>query len=105
VEFLRTAGYHVVVAHSCELAIAMLDSGDYPFSGLYVQTENLNSDFNGLTSYKPAGQEKLRTILQIVGRNEDEFNTRFLNRADLLLGADLSQSAIHQKLGELFARD
>ncbi len=105
VEFLRTAGYHVVVAHSCELAVAMLDSGDYPFSGLYVQTENLNSDFNGLTSYKSSGQEKLRTILQIVGRNEDEFNTRFLNRADLILGADLSQAAIHQKLGELFARD
>lgn len=105
VEFLRTAGYHVVVAHSCELATAMLDSGDYPFSGLYVQTENLNSDFNGLTSYASPGQKTLRTILQIVGRNEDEFNTQILDRVDLVLGADDSQSAIHQKLGELFARD
>ncbi|HAV63249.1 MAG TPA: hypothetical protein DCY13_12900 [Verrucomicrobiales bacterium] len=103
VEFLRTAGYHVVEAHSSELATAMLDSGEHPFAGLFVQTEDVQSDFATLLLRSNGRHGRLKTILQIVGRNEDEYETGFLRRADLVLGADLPQAAIHQRLEELFA--
>jgi PAS domain S-box-containing protein len=104
VEFLRTAGYHVVVAHSLELALAMLESGECPFAGVYVQAEDLASGFCELLQPTAPGNGRLKTILQIVGRNEDEFDSAVLRRADVLLGAELSQAAIHQRLEELFAQ-
>lgn len=104
VEFLRTAGYHVVVAHSFDLAAAMLDSEDYPFAGIFVQAEDSGSRFGELLNLSSLGNGRIKTILQIVGRNEDEFNTGLLRRADVLLGADLSQAAIRQRLEELLAQ-
>lgn len=103
VEFLRTAGYHVVVAHSFELAAAMLDAAEHPFAGIFVQAEDLASEFCNLLNGRPGTGGQLKTILQIVGRNEDEFDTTVLRRADALLGAELSQAAIRQRLEELFA--
>lgn len=104
VEFLRTAGYHVVTAHSCELAVAMIESAEHPFAGVFVQVEDLNSGFCELLNQGVFGGGRLKSILQIVGRNEDEFDSGLLRRADVLLGADLSQAAIHQRLEELFAQ-
>ncbi|MBI1176827.1 PAS domain S-box protein [bacterium] len=103
VEFLRTAGYHVVTAHSCELANAMIESAEYPFAGVVVQVEDLNSGFCELLNLGAIGERRLKSILQIVGRNEDEFDSGLLRRADVLLGADLSQAAIHERLEDLFA--
>ncbi len=103
VEFLRTAGYHVVVAHSFELAAAMLDAAEHPFAGIFVQAEDLGSEFCRLLNGRPGAGGQLKTMLQIVGRNEDEFDTTMLRRADALLGAELSQAAIRQRLEALFA--
>jgi PAS domain S-box-containing protein len=105
VEFFRTAGYHVVTAHSFDLAAAMLESAEHPFAGVFVQVEDLSSGFCELLNLNTVQNGRLKTILQIVGRNEDEFHSGLLRRADLLLGADLSQAAIHQRLEELFAGD
>lgn len=104
VEFLRTAGYHVVTAHSCELATAMLESAEYPFAGVFVQVDDPNSKFFELLNLGSFGEGRLKTILQIVGRNEDEFETGSLRRVDALLAADISQATIHQRLEELFVR-
>lgn len=103
VEFLRSAGYHVVEAHTCELATAMLDSGEHPFAGLFVQTDDLHSDLVTLLERPPTGDRRLKTVLQIIGRNEDEYKTGLLQRADLLLATHLPQATIHQRLEELFA--
>lgn len=103
VEFLRTAGYHVVVAHTVDLAAAMLESAEHPFAGIYVQAEDLNSGFCDLLQLEAAGRDGLKRLLQIVGRNEDEFDSSLLRRADVLLGPDLSQAAVRQRLEELFA--
>ena len=101
VEFLRTAGYHVVVAHSCELARAMLEAREYPFAGMFVQAEDLTSGFCSLLDRGAPLNPGLKTVLQIIGRNEDEFNTNLLRRADALLGADLPQAVVLQRLADL----
>jgi hypothetical protein len=103
IEFLRTAGYHVVVAHSCALAIAMLEAREYPFAGMFIQAEDLTSGFCSLLDRGTPADPALKTVLQIIGRNEDEFNTTLLRRADALLGADLPQAVVRQRLAELFA--
>jgi hypothetical protein len=82
----------------------MIESAEHPFAAVYLQVEDLDSGFCELLAAGRVRDGHLKTILQIVGRNEDEFDSGLLRRADLLLGADLSQAAIHQRLAELFSQ-
>lgn len=102
-EFLRLGGYHVVSALSRELATALIDSREYPFAGVLAIIGRGDHEFLDFMRTVNRGAARLKTILMIVGRNEDELETTFLQRADLTIDAGMSQSVIQQKLGALFA--
>ncbi|MBI3414822.1 MAG: PAS domain-containing protein, partial [Verrucomicrobia bacterium] len=102
VEFLRLRNYHVAVAHSRAQVIELLRLNEYPYAALLAQVDGDDEHFGALVTEVRRLQMPLKTILQIVGRNEDELDTHVLRRADLILSSDLPQDAIAQQLAALF---
>jgi two-component system cell cycle sensor histidine kinase/response regulator CckA len=102
-EFLRLNGYHVVAADAQPGALDLLHAPEYQFEGILVQVEANDLDSLSLAANVRKQKLPVKTILQIVGCNQDEFETQFLLNVDLILSSDMSQEAILEKLRSLFA--
>ena len=99
-EFLRMHGYLVVTA--TENPQDLLLSSEHAFDGLWLQVEA--KDLGVLSLVGIVRREKLPTksVVQIVGCNQDELETVFLQKADLILTAEMSEESVVDKLNELF---
>lgn len=104
-EFLRQNNYLVVLADG--KAEELLQSPEYQFDALLVQ---VGAKENGPLALLAAARKlklPLKLILQIVGCNQDELETQFLQRADLVISSEMAQDAVLEELAALFesARD
>lgn len=95
-EFLRQSNFHVAVG-GLE-AEELLRSSDYRFDGLLILAEP--QDPLSLRLVAIVRQQKLpmKVIVKTVGCNQDELDTQFLLKADLIISADTPQDAIVEKL-------
>ena len=101
-EFLRLNGFHVVTAGSRENAAEQLSSADYQFAGLVALLETNEPTLPGFVKKVRVEQRPLKTILQIVGCNQDEMDTQFLREADLIISPDMPEDDILEKMNALF---
>jgi len=97
-EFLRVNGYHVVTALTYEKALEALGATAHAFAGLMVLVEDADPRLQRLVKEVRSQQLPLKTILQIVGCNQDELETRFLTRSDLVISPDMAEDDIVDKL-------
>ena len=99
-EFLRLHGYLVVTA--TENAEDLLRSNEHNFDGLWLQVEA--KDLGVLSLVGIVRREKLpiKSVVQIVGCNQDELETAFLQKADLILTAEMSEESVLDQLSRLF---
>jgi PAS domain S-box-containing protein len=99
-EFLRQNGFYVVMVASAQAAWEHLGSPHYQFAGVIMQTTALSPHF--FADIKKA-QLPVKTILQVIGRNPDELDSSFLQRADLVWSADTTGQEIVGKIKSLLA--
>ena len=99
-ELLRLHNYFVVTAgpDSEEL----LQSHQHDFDGLLIQVEAKERGALPLLGRLRQAKLPVKAIVQIVGCNQDELDTAFLQKADLILTPDLSEEIIVRKLAQLF---
>lgn len=99
-EFLRLHAYLVVTA--TENAEDLLRSNEHNFDGLWLQVEV--KDLGVLSLVGIVRREKLiiKSVVQIVGCNQDELETAFLQKADLILTAEMSEESVLDQLSRLF---
>jgi signal transduction histidine kinase len=95
-EFLRLHNYQVVLA--TRNAAAVLHSAEYHFDGVMVQVEAKEMGVLPLVEAARECRWPLKTIVQIVGCNQDELETRWLQKADLIISADLAEEVILARL-------
>ena len=95
-EFLRLHNYQVVPA--TRNAAAVLHSAEHHFDGVMVQVEAKERGVLPLVEAARECRWPLKTIVQIVGGNQDELETRLLQQADLIISADLSEEVILRRL-------
>ncbi len=102
-EFLRRNGYFVVTESREENALPMLDSMDYEFDAVLVQVAADSAERTGLF-LRELRQRKppVKTILQVVGLNEDEVDTTWMRNASLTILPDLPEREFREKLDRLF---
>ena len=95
-ELLRQQGYHVVTASAH--AEETLASSEQYFDALFVLLEPHDPQF--LPLLQSVRQQRLPTkvIVQTLGCNQDELDTRLLAQADLTISADLPQETILERL-------
>jgi hypothetical protein len=99
-EFLRLHNYHVVaVARGAE---ELLQANEDNFDGLMVQVEAKETGNLSLIDVARRLQLPLKTMVQIIGCNQDELETESLLKADLLISADMSQESILKELVAMF---
>lgn len=103
VDSLRRGGFFVVAENREDRALEALDSMDYEFDGVLVQVAADASEQTGRL-LREVRQRKppVKSILQIIGRNEDEVHGDWLRAATLTLPSDLQETEIQRKLKELF---
>ena len=101
-ELLRENGYYVVVTTSEAGALEFLNSFEYQFSGALLQsTVGESSLFTQIHRHKLP----VKTILQVVGRNEDELDMQLSKRSDLIIRFDTSSSDLLARLEQLFSKN
>ena len=103
VDTLRRAGFFVVAENREDQALGALESMDYEFDGVLVQVaadapERIGRLLREVRQRRPP----VRSILQIIGRNEDEIPVDWLKDAHLTLPSDLQETEIHGRLKDLF---
>jgi hypothetical protein len=101
-EFLRSNGYHVVVTASLHNAEEIMSAREYPFVGLVAVLEGGDPELENLLGTARIQKPPLRTVLQIVGRNQDELPSDLLEVADLVIAADMPQASILEHLESMF---
>jgi PAS domain S-box-containing protein len=103
VDSLRRGGFFVVAENREAQALMTLESADYEFDGVLVQVAADTSDFVGhLLREVRQRKPPVKSILQIIGRNEDEVHSDWLKDAHLSLASDLQETEIQRRLKELF---
>ena len=103
VDTLRRAGLFVVTENREDQALGDLESMDYEFDGVLVQVaadapERIGRLLREVRQRRPP----VRSILQIIGRNEDEIPVDWLKDAHLTLPSDLQETEIQSRLKDLF---
>lgn len=103
-KFLREQGYYTVVAPNGERAAEILQSPDYQFDAVFaIVTGDDASPALAIERLSTANGVKIKKILQIVGCNQDQFDTQLLARADLVLSADVPEPEMVTKLASALA--
>jgi PAS domain S-box-containing protein len=102
-EFLRLNGYYVVLSSSKDDAAEKLHSLDYQFTGIMALVESHDFSLSSFIHEVRTQRLPVKTILQIVGCNQDEMDTQFLRQADLIISPDMPEDDILEKMHSLFA--
>ena len=101
-EFLRTNGYHVATSTSSDGIRDTLRAQDCAVSGLVVLAEPDDRDLLRMVPDVRRDHPRLRLILKVVGRDQDELPPELFGQADLIISPDLSQTRILEKLAKQF---
>ena len=100
-EFLRSNNYQVVVATAPESLEGLLNSGDYEFAGVLVLAGPNDPTPGPFLAAARRQRVNLKVILKLAGRNQDDLDTRMLEKADLVLNPDLAETDVLSKLDAL----
>jgi signal transduction histidine kinase len=99
-EFLRLNNYHVFVVTGA--AEEWLQSDEYHFDGVIVQVAPQALAGHSLVAFVRKQQLPLKVILQVVGCHQDELETQFVLKADLILTPDMAEAVLLEKLQAAF---
>ena len=99
---LRECGFYVATADSERAAVELLHSPDYQFDAVMTVLNGSSrlspKIFNEISRLKLP----LRKIVQIAGCNADEHDTAMLDRADLVIGSEVSPLEFASRLRDVF---
>jgi hypothetical protein len=101
-EFLRSHDYHVVKAGSSDSLVELLQSSDYHFDGIFLLAEPNDPALRSLPSEVRQQNKDIKLVVKLAGCTEDDLETQFLSRVDLLLTPDLSEADMLSKLKGFF---
>ena len=101
-ELLRSHNYQVVTAASSDSLAELLQSTDYQFDGVFLLAEPNDPSLSSLPAEVRQQNKDVKLVLKLAGCNEDDLETHFLNRIDLLLTPDLSEADMLLKLKSFF---
>jgi two-component system cell cycle sensor histidine kinase/response regulator CckA len=95
-EFLRQHNFHVATG-GLE-AEELLRSSEYRFDGLIILAEPGEQTALRLAAFVRQQKLPTRVIIKTVGCNQDELESQFLRKADLIISAETPQDSIVEKL-------
>jgi hypothetical protein len=101
-ELLRSHNFHVVVAGASEGLRDLLQSSDYQFAGVLLFAEPNDPGLHSLMDDVRQQNKNIKVALKLAGCNQDDLETGFLNKVDLLLAPDLPEADFVARLTSFF---
>jgi PAS domain S-box-containing protein len=101
-EFLRLNGYHVVNASNADQVSCTLQSGEYRIVGLFLLAETSELDWLSICAQARRLNSSLKVILQAIGCNQDDLETRVLEQADYVITNGMPQEDVVARLRRIF---
>lgn len=101
-ELLRSHNFHVVAAEASESLRDLLQSSDYQFAGVLLIAQSNESGFTSLLDEVRQQNKTIKIALKLAGCNQDDLDTHFLNKIDLVLASDLDEEDFAARVISLF---
>jgi signal transduction histidine kinase len=90
-ELLRSHNFHVVAAEASESLRDLLQSSDYQFAGVLLIAQSNDPGLLSLLDEVRQQNKTIKVALKLAGCNQDDLDTQFLNKIDLVLASDLDE--------------
>jgi PAS domain S-box-containing protein len=94
VEMLRTSGFYVVAAAPPAAALQALYSPDYHFSGVLLLCQPGHAEERSLCQRILAEKMPVKLFVGLLGLNQDELETGFLERVDAIFAHDVTAQEV-----------
>jgi len=91
-ELLRSHNFHIVAAEASEGLRDLLQSSDYQFSAVLLFAEPNDPGLRSLLDQVRQQNKSIKVALKLAGCNQDDLETQFLSKIDLVLASDLSEA-------------
>jgi len=101
-ELLRSHNFHIVTADTSEGLRDFLPSSDYHFAGVLVLAEPGDHGLRSLLDQVRQLDKNVKIALKLAGCNPDDLDTHLLNKTDLLLAFDISESEFTSRITAFF---
>jgi signal transduction histidine kinase len=101
-ELLRSHNFHIVVAGASESLGDLLQSSDYQFAGVLLLAEPNDSGLSSLLDEVRQQNKTAKVVVKLAGCNQDDLDTQFLSRIDLVLASDLSEADFVARINSFF---
>jgi signal transduction histidine kinase len=102
-EFLRSHNFAIVATHSPARALELLAADEMPLHGVLVLAGPNDAALLGLVTELRERQLARRVVLQVLGGNPDDVDTRILEKASLVLPGNSEESVLLKRLENLCA--
>jgi hypothetical protein len=90
------------VAGASESLRDFLHSTDYSFSGVLLFAEPNDPGLSSLLDEVRQQNKNIKVALKLAGCNQDDLETQFLRRADLVLASDLAEADFVARITAFF---
>ena len=101
-ELLRSHNFHVVAAEASENLRDLLQSCDYQFAGVLLFAEPNDPGLRSLLDEVRQQNKNIKVALKLAGCNQDDLQTQFLSKIDLVLAPDLSEADFLARITSFF---
>jgi hypothetical protein len=101
-ELLRSHNFHVVAAEASESLRDLLQSSDYQFAGVLLIALPNEPGLASLLDEVRQQDKTIKVALKLAGCNQDDLDTAFLNKIDLVLASDLDEEDFAARVGSFF---
>ena len=91
-ELLRSHNFHIVAAEASEGLRDLLQSSDYQFAGVLLLAEPNDPGLRPLLDQVRQQSRNIKVALKLAGCNQDDLETQFLSKIDLVLASDLAEA-------------
>jgi hypothetical protein len=101
-ELLRSHNFHVVAATASENLRDLLQSSDYQFAGVLLFAQPNDTGLGSLLDEVRQQNKAIKVALKLAGCNQDDLETRFLNKIDLVLPSELEEEDFVARVSSYF---
>jgi signal transduction histidine kinase len=101
-ELLRSHNFHVVVVEASEGLRDLLHCADYHFAGVLLFAEPNDHGLRSLLDDVRQQDKNIKVALKLAGCNQDDLDTQFLSKIDLVLAPDLSETDFVARVTSFF---
>lgn len=104
-EMLRSHDFHIVTATPTDSLVELLTSSEYHFDGVFLIAEPNDPTVKSLPAEIRQQNKDVKLVLKLAGCNQDDLDSNWISKLDLVLNPDLAEAEMLSKLKSFFEQN